>query len=378
MAIPSNVVIVWTGANASIPTGYTRETTLDGVYPRGCASGATTGGLSAGFNTHIHTASAHTHTITTGAPVESMVAYSSTGAITGNSSSHGHAAVASGAASGVAWATGSSEPYAYHIIFIKSGGTNDIPKDAVVLTDANPGGDFVFCDGGSSTPNLASRWLRGASTNADAGTTYAGVHKHDDSDGHTHAAVTLGKMTESGVPRTNLATRGNTVVISTHAHTGSLGSSGVTTLDNQSVTVPFANLYCYQNQGSEQTLNGMIGLWLGTRANIPVYWSEVTSMRDTFIKNTDASGTALSSGAGASHSHTQSSHTHTATISSSGATCLTGTTINTMPAHTHAVSSVSSETITTASEQSLPAYITAFYIKYSAPLQMAQVIMCTE
>jgi hypothetical protein len=377
MSIPSGIVIVWTGAHASIPSGYTRETVLDGVYPRGCASGATTGGASGGSNTHTHTASAHTHTITTGAPVESMVTYSATGAITGNSSSHGHAAVASGAASGMAWATGSSEPYSYQVIFIKSAGTNNIPEDAIVFTDANPGGDFVFCDGASSTPDLSSRYLRGAATSADAGTTHTGTHTHTDSDGHTHTAVALGKMTESGIPKTNLATRGSTVVISTHSHSVSLTGSGTTTLDTTTVTVPFANLYCYQNQGAEQALSGMIGLWLGAKASIPVHWTEVTSMRDTFIKNTDASGTALSSGAGASHTHTQSSHTHSTFGGSSGATCLTGSTLSTMPAHSHSTS-ISSETITTASEQSLPAYITAFYIKYSAPAYMAQVMSITE
>jgi hypothetical protein len=32
-AVASGIIILWSGTNASIPSGWTRETSLDGRYP---------------------------------------------------------------------------------------------------------------------------------------------------------------------------------------------------------------------------------------------------------------------------------------------------------------------------------------------------------
>ena len=57
-----NLIIIWPGTHATIPSGYARETTLDGLYPKGAAAAAnpnTTGGAA----THTHSSPSHTHTI---------------------------------------------------------------------------------------------------------------------------------------------------------------------------------------------------------------------------------------------------------------------------------------------------------------------------
>ena len=56
-AVKSGIILIWTGTNAAIPSGWERETDLDGKYPK--ASGAEAPNTTGGSHTHTHTATAH-------------------------------------------------------------------------------------------------------------------------------------------------------------------------------------------------------------------------------------------------------------------------------------------------------------------------------
>lgn len=57
-----DVILIWAGTHASIPSGYVRETTLDSKYPKGTAD-ATNPATTGGNATHSHSATAnHSHT----------------------------------------------------------------------------------------------------------------------------------------------------------------------------------------------------------------------------------------------------------------------------------------------------------------------------
>ena len=62
MVVPNDVIIIWTGSRLTIPTGYIRETSLDGYYIQGCSSSSTSGGGIGGTATHTHTCPSHSHT----------------------------------------------------------------------------------------------------------------------------------------------------------------------------------------------------------------------------------------------------------------------------------------------------------------------------
>ncbi len=76
-SIPASVIMMWTGTNATIPTGWSRETTLDTKFPNGAAT-STQGGDNAGATTHTHTSTTHTHTIATHTHTYSLLASAST------------------------------------------------------------------------------------------------------------------------------------------------------------------------------------------------------------------------------------------------------------------------------------------------------------
>ena len=59
-SVPNGVIFIWTGTNASIPTGWERVTTLDGRYIKATAN-AVNPNVTGGNATHTHTSTAHTY-----------------------------------------------------------------------------------------------------------------------------------------------------------------------------------------------------------------------------------------------------------------------------------------------------------------------------
>ena len=59
--IPKNVILIWSGTNASIPAGWEREPTLDDKYAKATAE-AVDPNVTGGSHTHSHESPSHTHT----------------------------------------------------------------------------------------------------------------------------------------------------------------------------------------------------------------------------------------------------------------------------------------------------------------------------
>ena len=59
MNIKNGIIFIWTGTNASIPTGWSRVTSMDDKYLKGTANGVNPN-VDGGATTHTHTSPTHT------------------------------------------------------------------------------------------------------------------------------------------------------------------------------------------------------------------------------------------------------------------------------------------------------------------------------
>src|SRR3972149_812006 len=58
--IAADIIVIWPSTAASIPAGWSRETALDTLYPKGTPDATDPGGTG-GANTHSHTTQNHDH-----------------------------------------------------------------------------------------------------------------------------------------------------------------------------------------------------------------------------------------------------------------------------------------------------------------------------
>lgn len=369
MAVASNIVFVWPGTNGTIPSGWTRETSLDSKYVLG-ANVSGDGGGTGGQGTHNHYVSSHTHTMTAGAAVNTtQVTLTVRGTVPVARVSHTHASSNSQASHPFSSNT-NNDPLHVDIIYVKSDGTNDIADDMVVFfeTGEAPASGWQFCDGNASSPDLRTSLLKGAATAADSNLTQSGSATHIHTADHIHTNFS----SSTAVGRTfyvPVATPASVAGLS-HTHLVNLTSSGAdsNTSDGQP---PYYELIPYQNQtGSDAKPEKIIGLWLSTNGSIPSDWTRVTSMDTNFVK---AANTASSGGTGGSsqHTHTSSaSHTHGYSAASGTATTCDGT----MPAvpastsghqHTWTIGSATPTLENNTSQTNYPAYVKAIFIKYT-------------
>jgi hypothetical protein len=105
----------------------------------------------------------------------------------------------------------------------------------------------------------------------------------------------------------------------THTHTTTINSASNSTSDTPSTTTSenvepaFKKLLALQNRsGTIYTPVGIIGLWLGTIANIPGNFEIVSSMYGNHLKITNTNGDIGNTGGSNTHTHASSSHTHSA------------------------------------------------------------------
>ena len=341
MAIPTGVIFIWTGTNASIPTGWTRETTLDGKFPKGTAA-LTNPNVTGGSATHTHTSAGHTHTMDNHTHTITIAQCNSNakddnGGSTMASDRHTHAPFASGSVTSASISTESAtysavsnNPPYYEVIFIKpSTPAGGLPDQAIGFSDdtgfTNNSGKYngyYQCDGNNSTPNLTGRFLRGAGTGANAGGTGGStqnIHEltHTHTVSHSHATTTspasggIGARTSGGGWIQN--------------HTHDIGLDPVSTAPTTNPTLTTSEtvqplhkiINTIQNRnGTVYTPVGIIGMWLGTLSSIPGNFELVTSMADYYPKVYttaigDVGGSNTHTHASQSHSHTVS-HTHAA------------------------------------------------------------------
>lgn len=357
--IPPGILIPWPGTNASIPAGWTRETSLDGRFVKMVPTATNPGGTGGSgshdhpFPTHTHSGAAHTHA---GGTVSSSVGGAGAGTAFGAVTSmmgHGHSGATS---SSVAAATSGSNssptnydaisdnpPY-FEVIFIRSDGSQrNIPNTAIMLWNtASPPTNWRACDGASGAPDLRNRFMRGASAAANGGGTGGAIdahghvasHTHPSGGTHTHTPYLSNGSYNGDTGYTGSLQRENT----SHQHddlfTAAGDASGTAAPTFNSATgananadgqPPWKKLFAIQSNAVNPLVAGLIGMWLGTLAAIPPRWnlcngtSGTPNELDKFVKAVNTTGEIGNTGgaaththaAGASHAHGQTAHSHT-------------------------------------------------------------------
>lgn len=354
MRVPQNVIIVWTGTNAAIPSGWTRETTLDSKYLKATAA-STNPNDTGGATTHTHTSPAHSHTL--GAHTHTYT----TSIATGNSAENQTTQVAndiqandhehtgtSGASNGgttattaVTYGAFSNDPPYYTVIYIKSSGGASTTTGCVVFTASSSSfTGWQLSNGTNSTPDLRTKYLKGASTGADSGGTggtftdsHDITHTHT-TNTHTHDAAASGGSggsSRDGQPGTGRIRKDHTHSVALEAGTQALNQNADTLVTAETVEPAYKKLVALCSTGSTVVYKGMIGMWLGTLATIPGGWAlcdgtnGTPDMRDKFLKIANTTGEIGNTGGSNTHTHAAQAHSHTSN----------GTHTHTAPALSH-------------------------------------------
>lgn len=412
--IAPNVILAWPGTNAAIPTGYSRETDLDGKYPK--SSGGEAPDTTGGSNTHTHTASAHGHTANSHSHSVSLnhVSSGSGNADDGGSQAvadnHGHSATSVGNMSGgslqntvVTWSSVNHEPPYYELIFVKADSFTLVADDLIGFwnTSTIPS-NFNFTDGQNGTIDLRNKYPKGAAAGQDAGTTGGATnHSHSVTHGHTANSHTHTGTSPNQDGGDRQGTSGTQYANRVHTHSISLSGATDTVNDYTNTTAgsgdtvepAYKKTLAIQNTSGNAITPpiGLIAMWLGALADIPAGWyvcdgnNGTPNLQDKFIKIANDTSEIGNTGGSNTHSHSSISHTHTATgtHTHTGSTGGPSSTANksgqeangwTNSTHTHALT-VGTSTATyqntnidcdTVDNQ--PAYRTAAYIMFSFPV----------
>lgn len=355
MRIPKDVILVWPSTNASIPSGWSRETALDGKFPK--AWGTQNPNETGGNETHTHTSPAHTHTManhnhyivtTTNAHEEGSTGESQVIRNTRNGSHYhtGYIPINSSSISSTSVTYGdcSNRPPYYDLIFIKAGLSSILKQNIIALWGGwngnnNPPSNWQECNGANGSHDLRGKYLRGADNGADAGTTggsYTNVHNisHGHTDSHSHFGYSGDNNTGSSNKNTdgNGGTESWKKCIGNHGHNielytynGSVNSTISITCD-ETVEPEYKKLLAIQFKTGAIKEKGIIGLWLGSTSNIPKGWvlcdgnNGTLDLRNKFIKIANNSSEIGQTGGSNTHSHGAKphSHQHTSTHAHSG------------------------------------------------------------
>lgn len=350
--IPQGFIVGYTGTNASIPSGWSRETSLDGRFPRGAS--ATVSGATGGTSTHSHTTPGHTHHINS----HSHTVGGSTGTSNANTTSarfngasqaqadqpHSHTRQANtgtgGAATSGSDAPGTDAanniPAAREVIFIESDGTPTAFPVGVLAYSAE---DIT---GWTDDATTSGRYLRGAAAAGNGGATVgSNTHQHTVAS-HSHTGVThnhsLGATGLSNPMSSIEAGDGSSqpewLPRHTHPMTVASSASGSTNASDGGATgsaslePPNYRLRIMRNTtGGLQTR--VIGLYVGDASALPATLvrcdgsNGTPDLRNWFPRDRGADslgttgGTSTHSHTTGNHSHTMPSHTHTTAVGAS-------------------------------------------------------------
>lgn len=342
MTIPPKVILIWTGTNASIPTGFTRVTALDSSFAKGAHDNSSQN-QTGGSDTHSHTSPAHSHQVN-GHTHTYDLDYTGTsntddmGSGSGhiiNPANHAHFGQTSDSGStsfsssdSLTYANGSSLPPYYSVIFIKSNGY-PTPTNAIALfaNTTLPTG-WNECNGLSSTPDLRNKYLRGATTGNDAGTTGGALtHSHDMSHSHTSGAshshsgganhgTSGGNDRDSGSGSDVDDRHGHNVTL--NAATAPIAAySGVQSLTD-TVEPLYKKLRAMQKDSTpDASPVGLIGLFIDNLIYLPAGWAVcdgtngTPDMRDYHLKIANDGTEIGNTGGSDTHTHAATSHSHT-------------------------------------------------------------------
>lgn len=338
MRIPNGIIFIWTGTNATIPAGWSRDTSMDDTYPKGTAN-ATNPNVTGGATTHSHTSPSHTHGLGTNhTHTITLAAASGTAQGTGNSSNaaqigHNHSAVTSGAlqsgsVSSVAATYGAfanDPPYAKVIYVTPTTFVTFLPTGIITLADAAAPSGMKICDGTSGTPNLVDKYLKGAPAGADADTstvmgTLTDIHplSHTHTTSHTHGSTVTGNPTSL----TAQLQSGSAVTMGNHTHTVTPDAATPSTVNNVTLTTTetvepaYTKLLALQVSASMPVPKSIIGMWKGLLSAIPAGWilcdgnGGTIDMRDRHLKITGTVGAVGATGGSNTHVHAAQTHNH--------------------------------------------------------------------
>jgi hypothetical protein len=389
--LPQGLTVMWPSTAASIPSGWTRVTELDGKYPKQIPDGSTQPGSTGGAATHTHTVPTHTHSMnhthtTTGSSSTAVGTSPGNDGATGTTavlSSHTHTvgaqstAVVDSATAVPSTGAVANDPARVDVVWIEPDGSGPegVPVGAAALTvdTSLSWGEFV---------NGRFAHFKGAATGGDGGAAHASVMEgHTHSVGaHTHAGTSHSHSTASSSFISNKSMFSGTVSsiwASQHSHTVTAASTATGSLSTNSADVsssqvgnypPYYELLAKVNDtGAPDLPVGLICAWRGSLGSIPRHWQlcDGTNGTPNFFGRYPKGSTSVGATGGSlnphshstpSHTHTTSGHTHTQTMAASTAATanLSNTNVVTMAtsAHTHTIASTDSTTPTVGSSTS--------------------------
>jgi hypothetical protein len=349
-SLPAGIIVGWPSTAASIPAGWSRVGQLDDRFLKSIPNGLTNPGTAGGAASHTHTVTGHTHTLGSHTHDSGTVATSgaftlgASGAINVASNVHLHTGTSPVSNDNTSSTTPSVDatnnlPAYEGVIWIQSDGSTDgIPDGAVTWFD-----ETTLPSGWTQHAAGNARYLRGATSGGNGGSTAGGnTHTHT-SPNHTHTTTHSHPASTSSAPTltSTAVNAGSVIATSTHTHgitwaSTAAGASGNGQLafSTDSLEPPYYTLALAENtSGGELGTLGMIVPWLGLLSDIPAGWalcdgsSGTPDLTGRFIKNAttlstdvgDTGGASTHTHTGTNHSHTVPSHTHTRTYGNSSA-----------------------------------------------------------
>jgi hypothetical protein len=336
--IPSDLILAWPGTAASIPSGWTRVTALDGFYPRGAnttAAPSATGGAA----NHSHTTPSHTHAI--GAHSHSLggntgTSNSSTTSARFNGASHSqadqphHHVRPSATGSHAGGNSGSAAP--------GTNSGNNIPPTREVIWISSDGAQAAYpvgilgwateaVSGWTDDADSSGRYLKGAPAAGNGGTNSGSATHTHSVNAHTHTGFSHDhscNATSLSVPVGTNAGFGSSTPrwLPRHTHpmdvvaasTGNLTSAGGGTTGSGTLEPPHRRLRVLRNTGGG-TQTRIIGLYLGAVADLDPLLTlcdgnnGTPDMRTLFARDR-GSDSVNSTGGSSTHTHSVPNHTH--------------------------------------------------------------------
>lgn len=338
LTIPFDARVIWTGTNAGIPAGWTRDTDFDTRFMQGSNAPGANGGAASHnhvFDPHTHTGDPHSHVQPALGP--SLFGLINLGGL-GNAVSvanhkHTHNASVTQDATityqntvATIQTTGALPASIKFILIKPDDGNQLIPVDGIALSDdPTVPTNFFVTDGNNGTTDLDDFYLLGADVGGDGGAGVGSSSHFHNSNLHNHTANNHNHV-GGAIPISNqnsLQTISRDVVgsLPTH-HTTPLTGQTATTINAFSISVnatpnepSFHQLLGIQNKGLEESLPIHVILpFLGS--SIPNGWALCDGTNGTpdlsavQIKVTATPAAIGTLGGSNTHTHATNPHTH--------------------------------------------------------------------
>ena len=293
-SVPENIIVLWPGANGSIPSGWARVTSYDGRFFKARVSGAAG---NAGATSHGHSAPAHTHAMPShnhsgqsGQEDGPSGKASGSGSASAGAQDHTHTATTTSVTGGTSGSTTPTfadttiEPPYSEMIAIKSDGSpTGFPDDSVVYYN-NASAPTGWTDHADSR----ERFIKAPASCGNGGTeggggshTHAGAsHTHSAPGTHDHAGITICEATTNSSSSSCYCCGLQPVPDHEHtwdANAGAAGSAGAATSANtaaQTYVPPYYVLLGIQNtSGADNWLEEAIVMFEGAVGDVPSDWT---------------------------------------------------------------------------------------------------------